>query len=92
LITFPRPLNLIQYESLETLIKDLPNIVTTIVEDINNSITCHLGISPAETIKRKSIISKPSYPQDGSVGFDEEKFSSDILVRYLLQSTLSITN
>ena len=61
LITFSHPLDSIQYESLETLIKDLLNIVTTIVEDINNSITRHLGISPAEAIKRKSIISKPSY-------------------------------
>jgi hypothetical protein len=84
LITFPRPLDSIQYESLETLIKDLPNVVATIVENINNSITRYLGISPAEAIKRKSIISKPSYPRDGPVGFDEEKLSSDILVRYLL--------
>ncbi|CAB4377822.1 unnamed protein product [Rhizophagus irregularis] len=82
LITFP--LDSIQYESLETLIKDLPNVVATIVEDINNSITCHLGISPAEAIKRKNIISKPSYPRDGPVGFDEEKISGDVFVRYLL--------
>ena len=87
LITFPRPLDSIQYESLETLIKDLPNVVATIVEDINNSITRHLGISPAEAIKRKSIISKPSYPRDGPVGFDEEKLSGNVFVRYLLYSS-----
>jgi len=87
LITFPRPLDSIQYESLETLIKDLPNVITTIVKDINNSITRHLGISPAEAIKRKSIISKSSYPRDGPVGFDEEKLSGDVLVRYLLYSS-----
>jgi hypothetical protein len=84
LITFSRPLDSIQYKSLETLIKNLPNVIATIVEDINNSITRHLGISPAEAIKRKSIISKPSYPRDGPVGFDEEKLSGDVFVRYLL--------
>jgi hypothetical protein len=62
LITFPCPFDSIQYKSLETLIKDLPNVIATIVEDINNSITHHLGISPAKAIKRKSIIFKPSYP------------------------------
>jgi hypothetical protein len=55
LITFLRPLDSVQYESLETLLKDLLNIIATIVENINNSITRQLGISPAEVIKKKVL-------------------------------------
>ncbi|GBB96025.1 hypothetical protein RclHR1_26670002 [Rhizophagus clarus] len=61
-------------------IKNLP----LIVEDINNSITCQIGISPVEAIEKEEVIAKPSYSRDGPLGFDEEKLSSDVLVRYLL--------
>ena len=79
-----RPLNSIQYESLETLIENLPDVVDKLVKDINNSITAQLGITPAEAIKRKSVTSKPSYPRDGPMGYDEEKLSYYDNVRYLL--------
>ncbi|PKY60310.1 hypothetical protein RhiirA4_431028 [Rhizophagus irregularis] len=55
-----------------------------VVEYINNSITCQLGISPDDAIEKKVVLAKPSYPRDGPIGFDEEKLSGDILVRYLL--------
>ncbi|GBC00783.1 hypothetical protein RclHR1_39780001 [Rhizophagus clarus] len=61
-------------------VKNLP----IVVEDINNSITRQLGIAPAEAIEKEEVFAKPSYSRDGPVGFDEEKLSSDILVRYLL--------
>src|SRR6266480_4182239 len=55
-----------------------------VVEYINNSITRQLGISPAVAIEEEEVFAKPSYPRDGPVGFDEEKLSGDMLVRYLL--------
>ena len=55
-----------------------------VVECINNSITCQLGISPVVAIEKEEVFAKPSYPRDGPIGFDEEKLSGDILVRYLL--------
>ena len=30
------------------------------------------------------VIAKPSYPRDGPIGFDEEKLTGDVFVRYLL--------
>ncbi|GBC01095.1 hypothetical protein RclHR1_40660002 [Rhizophagus clarus] len=61
-------------------VKNLP----LVVEDINNSITRQLGISPVDAIKEKEVFAKPSYLWDGPIGFDEEKLSNDVLVRYLL--------
>jgi hypothetical protein len=61
-------------------VKNLP----IVVEYINNSITCQLGISPADAIKKEEVLAKPSYPWDDPIGFDEEKLSGDVLVRYLL--------
>src|SRR6266480_7644730 len=55
-----------------------------VVKYINNSITRQLGISPAVAIEEEKVFAKPSYPRDGPVGFDEEKLSGDMLVRYLL--------
>ncbi|GBC22464.2 hypothetical protein RIR_jg14542.t1 [Rhizophagus irregularis DAOM 181602=DAOM 197198] len=55
-----------------------------VVEYINNSNTDQLGISPVDAIEKEEVFAKPSYPRDGSIGFDEEKLSGDILVRYLL--------
>jgi len=61
-------------------IKNLP----IVVEYINNSITCQLGLSPTVVIEKEEVLAKPSYPQDGPIGFDEEKLTGDTLVRYLL--------
>jgi hypothetical protein len=55
-----------------------------VVEYINNSITCQLGISPAKAIKKDRVTAKPSYPRNGPIGFNEEKLSGDVFVRYLL--------
>ena len=55
-----------------------------IVEDINNSLTQQIGMAPSVAIEKESIIANPSYLRDGPVGFDEEKLSGDVLVRYLL--------
>ena len=62
------------------MVKNLP----IVVKDINNSITRQLGISPVEALEKNMVIAKPSYLRDGPIGFDEEKLSGDILVRYLL--------
>ncbi|GBB93245.1 hypothetical protein RclHR1_21380005, partial [Rhizophagus clarus] len=43
-----------------------------------------IGISPVEAIEKEEVFAKPSYSRDGPIGFDEEKLSSDVLVRYLL--------
>ena len=61
-------------------VKNLP----IVVKDINNSITRQLGISPVEALEKNMVIAKPSYPRDGPIGFDEEKLSGDMLIRYLL--------
>ncbi|CAG8722165.1 3199_t:CDS:2, partial [Rhizophagus irregularis] len=53
-------------------------------EYINNSNTDQLGISPVDAIEKEEVFAKPSYPRDGPIGFDEEKLSDDVLVRYLL--------
>jgi len=61
-------------------VKNLP----IVVKYFNNFITCQLGISPVDAIEKEEVLAKPSYPRDGPIGFDEEKLSGDVLVRYLL--------
>jgi hypothetical protein len=61
-------------------VKNLP----IVVKYFNNFITCQLGISPDDAIEKEEVLAKPSYPRDGPIGFDEEKLSGDVLVRYLL--------
>ena len=61
-------------------VKNLP----IIVEDINNTITSLIGMTPAEAIKKKKIYAKPSYNYKRPIGFNEKKLSYDVLVRYLL--------
>ena len=56
-----------------------------IVKDINNSLTRKIGMAPAMAIEKESVISKPSKPRDGLIGFDESRLTYDILVRYLLE-------
>jgi hypothetical protein len=62
-------------------VKNLP----IIVEDLNNSITRLLGISPAEAIVKKEVVAQSSKIRKGAMGFDEEKLPYDIFVRYLLE-------
>jgi hypothetical protein len=61
-------------------VKNLP----IIVEDLNNSITRLLGISPAEAIGMERVIAKSSKSRNGPMGYDEKTLSSDSLIRYLL--------
>src|SRR3954466_8947971 len=55
-----------------------------IVEDINNSLTCQIGLAPAVAIEKESVIAKPSKPRNGPMGYDEEQLVYNTLVRYLL--------
>ena len=66
-------------------LEDLPSIVDSIVEDLNNSVTRLLGITPSEAIKKKRVFAKPSKPQNGPMGFDEERLSYGDSVIYLLE-------
>jgi hypothetical protein len=61
-------------------VKNLP----TIVEDLNNSITRLIGMSPAEAIEHEHVMAMPSRSRNGPVGFDEKNLPCGILVRYLL--------
>jgi transposase InsO family protein len=59
-----------------------------IVDDINNSITRLLGISPAEAIQKDEVIALPSkIRKNRLVGTDEECLPADALVRYLLDKS-----
>ncbi|GES99913.1 hypothetical protein GLOIN_2v1878227 [Rhizophagus clarus] len=65
-------------------LNDLPGIVDSIVEDLNNSVTRLLGMSPAEAIKKKNAFAKPSKPRKGPIRFDEKRLFFDDSVIYLL--------
>ncbi|GES90957.1 hypothetical protein RCL_e14299_RclHR1_31740004 [Rhizophagus clarus] len=68
-------------------LEDLPSVIDSIIEDLNNSVTRLLGISPADAIKKKNVFAKPSKPQKGSIEYDEERLSFDNSVIYLLDSS-----
>jgi hypothetical protein len=65
-------------------LEDLPSVVDSIVEDLNNSVTRLLGITLTKAIKKKRVFAKPSKPRNGPMGFDEERLSYDTSVIYLL--------
>jgi len=65
-------------------LEDLAGVVDSIVEDLNNSVTRLLSMTPAEAIKKKSVFAKPSKPRKGPMGYDEERLSYDTSVIYLL--------
>jgi hypothetical protein len=56
-----------------------------IVKDINNSITSLIGITPVEAIKKKMVNARPSWPARRPTGYNEDKLTYDILIRYLLE-------
>ena len=59
-----------------------------IVDDLNNSITRLLGISPAEAIKKDEVFALPSkIRKNRLVGADEELLPTNALVRYLLDKS-----
>ncbi|GES87815.1 hypothetical protein RCL_jg3297.t1 [Rhizophagus clarus] len=65
-------------------LEDLPGVIDSIIEDLNNSVTRLIGITPAKAIKKKRVNAKPSKPRHGPMGYDEERLSYDDSVLYLL--------
>uniref|UniRef100_U9SMS6 Uncharacterized protein n=1 Tax=Rhizophagus irregularis (strain DAOM 181602 / DAOM 197198 / MUCL 43194) TaxID=747089 RepID=U9SMS6_RHIID len=68
-------------EKFQAWVKNLP----IIVEDINNSITRLIDLSPAMAIKKKQVISQSSKTREGPMGYDEPRLTYDVLIRYLLE-------
>uniref|UniRef100_U9SU46 Integrase catalytic domain-containing protein n=1 Tax=Rhizophagus irregularis (strain DAOM 181602 / DAOM 197198 / MUCL 43194) TaxID=747089 RepID=U9SU46_RHIID len=64
-----------------TWVKNLP----IIVEDINNSVTRLIGITPAKAIKKKKVYAKHSCRYVRPIGYDESRLSYRDSVRYLLE-------
>jgi hypothetical protein len=64
-----------------TWVKNLP----IIVEDINNSITKLIGMTPAKAIKKKKVYAKSSCRYDRPIGYNESRLSYNDNVRYLLE-------
>src|SRR6185312_309752 len=62
-------------------VKNLP----IIVNDLNNSITRLIGMTPAKAIKMKQVIAISSKLRNGPIAFNESKLSYNISVRYLLE-------
>lgn len=59
-----------------------------IIDDINNSVTRLLGISPAEAIQKDEVIALPSkIRKNRLVGTEEECLPANALVRYLLDNS-----
>ena len=67
-------------------LENLLGIIDSIIEDLNNSVTRLLGMTPTEAIKKNSVFAKSSKPRKGPVGYDEERLSYDNSVIYLLNS------
>jgi hypothetical protein len=65
-------------------LEDLIDVVDSLINDLNNSVTRLLGITPAKAIKKKRVFAKPSKPRKGPMGYDEERLSYDNSVIYLL--------
>ena len=60
----------------------------TIVDDLNNSVTRLLGISPAEAIHKDEVYASPSkIHKSRPVGEDEVRLPAGTLVRYLLDNS-----
>jgi len=62
-------------------VKRLPNIVKA----LNNEVTRLTGKKPADAIKGKAVLAKPSTSYSISVGVNEKKLPSNVNVRYLYQ-------
>jgi hypothetical protein len=65
----------------QSWVKNLP----VIVENLNNSVTRLLGITPAIAIKQNRVHAKSSKARNGPLGFKEKRLPHDIYVRYLLE-------
>ncbi|CAG8746753.1 23329_t:CDS:2 [Cetraspora pellucida] len=62
-------------------VKNLP----IIINDLNNSVTQLLGITPNEAIKKKFVYAKASKPKYGPIGYNEIRLIYNDLVLYLLK-------
>jgi len=62
-------------------VKNLP----IIINDLNNSVTRLLGITPNEAIKKKFVYAKASKPRYGPMGYDEVRLTYNDPVLYLLK-------
>ncbi|CAG8823923.1 20318_t:CDS:2, partial [Cetraspora pellucida] len=62
-------------------VKNLP----IIVNDLNNSVTRLIGMTPAKAIKMKQVIAISSKLRNGPIGFNESKLLYNTSVRYLLE-------
>ncbi|GES85559.1 hypothetical protein RCL_jg6566.t1 [Rhizophagus clarus] len=56
-----------------------------VIEDINNSLTRQISMTPAVAIGKEIVIAMPSKLRDGPMGYDEKQLDYNILVRYLLE-------
>ena len=62
-------------------VKRLPDVVRA----LNNEVTRLIGKTPADAIKKKGVVAKPSTPYSRPVGLNERKLPSNVTVRYLYQ-------
>ena len=62
-------------------VKRLPEVVSA----LNNEVTRLIGKKPAQAIKEKSVLSKPSTPYSRLVGVNEKKVPPRVNLRYLYQ-------
>ncbi|GES97147.1 hypothetical protein RCL_jg7027.t1 [Rhizophagus clarus] len=65
-------------------LEDLPSVIDSIIENLNNSVIRLLGITPATVIKKKSVFAKPSKARKGSMGYNEKRLSYGNSVLHLL--------
>ena len=61
------------------------NNLSIIVEDINNSVTKLIEMTPAKAIKKKKVYAKPSYKHKRSIGYNKPILPSYTEVHYLLE-------
>ena len=57
------------------------------MDELNNSVTRQIGLSPVIAIKRKQVYVKSAMSRNGPIGFDEKRLPHDVKVRYLLESS-----
>lgn len=60
----------------------------SIINDLNNSVTRLIGMTPIEAMSKNKVIAKPSkLHKNRTIGKDEERLPEDTLVRYLLDKS-----
>ena len=59
--------------------------LTKVLKLLNHTVTRLIGIAPINAIKKKHVYAKSSKPRNDPMGFDEERLSYNVSVRYLLK-------